>query len=185
MVDYTGEIRIDGEDIKSVPRELLRSKITTITEDGIAIAGSVRLNLDPYAVTDERFTDADLVSMLTRVGLWDIVSRRGGLDADISRMRFSKGSLQLLNLARGALHKRRANTRLVLIDDATSSLDVETEFQMSDFMDGEFAGATVLIVAQRLQCFETADTVLMMREGRVDSILRQDEDTGQWYEDFD
>lgn len=75
--------------------------------------------------------------------------------------------------------------RDVLIDEATSCLDAGTEFQMSDFMDGEFAGATVLLVAQRLQCFETADVVLMMREGRVDSILRQDEDTGEWYEDFE
>ncbi|KAJ3496256.1 hypothetical protein NLG97_g2791 [Lecanicillium saksenae] len=184
MVNYTGNISIDGQDIKLISRELLRSKITTVTEDGIAIAGSVRLNLDPYSTTDDRFSDDDLISMLTRVHLWDIVRRRGGLDADISRMKFSKGHLQLLNLGRGALHKRRAGTRIVLIDEATSNLDVETEFQMSDFMDGEFAGATVLIVAQRLQCFETADAVLMMREGRVDSILRQDEDTGEWYEDF-
>ncbi|KAJ6785363.1 hypothetical protein PWT90_03238 [Aphanocladium album] len=185
MVDYTGNISIDGRDIKSISRKLLRSKITTVTEDGITLTGSVRLNLDPYFVTDERFSDDDLISMLTRVRLWDIVRRRGGLDADISRMKFSKSHLQLLNLGRGALHKRRAGTRIVLIDEATSSLDADTEFQMSDFMDGEFAGATVLIVAQRLQCFETADTVLMMREGRVDSVLRQDEDTGEWYEDFE
>ncbi len=185
MVDYTGSIRIDGREVKSIPHEILRASITTITEDGIAFSGSVRINLDPYSITEDRFTDADLISMLTRVGLWQIVSRRGGLDADISHMHFSLGHLQLLNLARGALHKRRAGTRIVLIDEATSRLDVDTEFQMSDFMDGEFAGATVLIVAQRLQCFETADVVLMMREGRVDSILRQDEDTGEWYEDFD
>ncbi|KAJ2979966.1 hypothetical protein NQ176_g2930 [Zarea fungicola] len=100
-------------------------------------------------------------------------------------MRFSLGERQLLNLARGALYMWRAHTRIVLIDEATSNLDVDTEWKMSDFMDGEFAGATVLIVAQRLQCFETAEVVLMMREGRVDSILRLDEDTGDWYEDFD
>lgn len=184
MVDYSGNISIGGTELKIIPQEILRSKITTITEDGIAITGSVRINVDPYSIMEDRFPDSDLINMLTRVGLWSIIERRGGLDGDISNMHFTRSHLQLLNLARGALHRRRANTTIVLIDEATSSLDVNIEFQMSDFMDGEFAGATVLIVAQRLQCFETADTVLMMREGRVDSILRQDEDSGEWYEDI-
>lgn len=183
MVDYTGSIKIDGQEVNSIPRDLLRSSITTVTQDGIAICGSVRMNVDPYSITDGRFTDDELIQMLGRVGLWNIVHRRGGLDADIKRMYFSQGQLQLLNLARGALHKRRNGSRIVLIDEATSSLDLETEWKMSDFMDGEFAGATVLIVAERLQCFETADVVLMMKEGMVDSILRLDEDTGEWYEE--
>lgn len=185
MVDYTGSIQIDGQEVSSIPRQLLRSSITTITQDGLAVSGTVRLNLDPYAITEQRFTDAELCEMLDRVGLWSLVRRCGGLDADILRMRFSVAQLQLLNLARGALHKRRANTKIVLIDQATSELDMDTEWKMSDFMDGEFAGATVIIVAERLQCFETADMLLMMREGRVDSILRLDEETDEWFEDLD
>lgn len=183
MVDYTGDIKIDGRDIRTIPREFLRSNITTITQEGIAIAGSLRTNLDPYSITDERFTDLELIHMLERVGLWRMASKRGGLDADISSMHFSVEQLQLLNLARGALHRRRANTRIVLIDEATSRLDADVELEMSDFMDGEFAGATVLIVAHRMQCYETANTVLMMKEGKIDSILHQDEDTGEWYEE--
>lgn len=180
MVDYSGTIHLDGREIKSVPRDLLRSRITTITHDSVKLAGSVRFNLDPLSVTEIFFSDEELNSMLNRVYLLDTVRRRGGLDADISRMRFSKAQKQLLSLARAALHRRRTQSKVVLIDEATCSLNNETDKNMQDFMDGEFAACTVITVARRLSAYETADMVLMMDAGRINGILERDEETGQW-----
>lgn len=108
--------------------------------------------------------------MLDRVRLGHIVSQRGGLDADISQMRFTSAQKQLLNLARGALHRRRANTKIVLIDKATSHLSAEADWEMQDFLDGEFATCTVITVADRLGSISTADLLLMLEAGRVSGI---------------
>ncbi|KAM3439952.1 hypothetical protein MY4824_002459 [Beauveria thailandica] len=172
IINYSGAIRLDDVNIKNIPRVVLRSSITTITREGLELEGTLRSNLDPLSMLESYFSDADLISMLHRVKLWDAVQRRGGLDAGMKRMRFSKAQKQLLSLARGALHRRREDTKVVLIDDAITHLDGHTRKNMYDFIDGEFATCTVLMVAYDLEAIRTADTVITVEGGAITGVLR-------------
>lgn len=171
MINYAGAIRLDDMNVKNVPRVILRSSITTITREGLELEGTLRANLDPFSMMKPFFSDADLISMLHRVKLWDAVQRRGGLDARMKSMRFSKAQKQLLSLARGALHRRRENTKVVLIDDAITHLDDATGKKIHDFIDGEFAVCTVLMVTHDLGAIRTADTVLTVENGAITGVL--------------
>ncbi|OAR03491.1 hypothetical protein LLEC1_04187 [Akanthomyces lecanii] len=175
MINYSGAIRLDDMNIKNVPRVVLRSSITTITREGLELEGTLRSNLDPFSPMEDYFTDADLISMLHRVKLWDAVQRQGGLDASMKRIRFSKAQKQLLSLARGALHRRREDTKVVLIDDAITHLDEATSQKIHDFTDGEFATCTVLMVAYDLEAIRTADTVLTVEGGAITGIMERND----------
>ncbi|KAJ3496255.1 hypothetical protein NLG97_g2790 [Lecanicillium saksenae] len=172
LEEYTGIISVDTLDIRSVPSQLLRSRITTITQDGLELHGSVRLNLDPMSIIEPHFSDMDLLNVLERVGLWHIVSKKGGLDTNISLMRFTPVQRQLFGLARAALHRRRAGTNIVLIDKATSNLEGDQERGMQDFMDGEFATCTVITVADRMTAVETADHLCILEAGALKRVLQ-------------
>ncbi|KAM3521153.1 hypothetical protein NHJ13051_006424 [Beauveria bassiana] len=173
MINYSGAIRLDDMNIKNIPRVVLRSSMTTITREGLELEGTLRCNLDPLSMLESYFSDADLISMLHRVKLWDAVQRRGGLDTSMKRMRFSKAQKQLLSLARGALHRRREDTKVVLIDDAITHLDGHTSKDVYDFIDGEFATCTVLMVAYDLEAIRTADTVITVEGGAITGVLER------------
>lgn len=174
-INYSGAIRLDDVNLRNVPRVVLRSSITTITREGLELEGTLRSNLDPFSMIEQHFTDADLISMLHRVKLWDAVQRQGGLDASMRRIRFSKAQKQLLSLARGALHRRRENTKVVLIDDAITHLDETTSQKMHDFIDGEFATCTVLMVSHDLEAIRTADTVLTVQGGAITGVMERND----------
>lgn len=174
MQNYSGSIAIDGFELNTIPQNTLRSRITTLTQDGFELRASVRINLDPLSIATPFFTDLDFVGMLTRVGLWQVVNARGGLDADISQMHFTPAQKQLLGLARAALHVRRMRTRIVLVDKATSSLPRALDRQMQDFMDGEFARCTVITVVNRMSTIRTADKLLVLEAGVVKNVLHAD-----------
>lgn len=172
LEDHTGTISIDALETRSIHPANLRSRITTITQDGLELHGSVRLNLDPFSVVEAYFSDMDLVSVLEHVGLWKTVNGKGGLDVDIFLMRFTPVQKQLFGLARATLHRRRARTNIVLIDKATSNLDGEQELQMQDFLNGEFAACTVITIADRMTTVETADHLCMLEAGALTRVLR-------------
>ncbi|KAJ6785361.1 hypothetical protein PWT90_03236 [Aphanocladium album] len=172
LEDYSGTISIDTLNTRSVPPQVLRSRITTIPQDGLELHGSVRLNLDPLSIIEPHFSDMDLLNVLERVGLWDIVSRQGGLDSNISLMRFTPVQRQLFGLARAALHRRRTGSNIVLIDKATSNLEGDQERRMQDFMDGEFATCTVVTIADRMTTVETADHLCILEAGALKRVLQ-------------
>ncbi|OAA34170.1 ABC transporter, transmembrane domain, type 1 [Beauveria brongniartii RCEF 3172] len=158
LVDCTGSISIDGHDIRMVPREFLRSKITTITQDGLRLKASLRFNLFPFE--GEKPSDDDMIGILQDVQLWTHVHLNGGLDADYSRMRFSSGQKQLMFLARGILHQAKTNNKIVMIDEVTSSLALDTEDDIQGLIDECFAGCTIILVSHRMESFNTVDGVL-------------------------
>lgn len=172
-LDHTGKILIDGVNIKKVPIEFLRNRITTIPQDGVELDASVRLNLDPYddPNSSHRLADETLQENLTTVGLWNMVEQRGGLDAPLSKMSFSPGQKQLLCLGRAILCREYKQSRIVLIDEATSSVDIETDKRIQAVLANEFAGATVISITHRHHGVEHSDTVLEMRGGRVTHSL--------------
>lgn len=175
LLDQTGSIVIDGINISDVTCQQLRSRITVVCQDPVELPGSIRHNLDPSNLAGshsatESFDDAALREMLSKVGLWDNVSAKGGLDEELSSIGFSQGQMQLFCLARAILHQRLTDGKLVLVDEATSSVDDETDKRMQALMKEAFSGCTVITVAHRLDSIQGVDRTLVLEGGRMASL---------------
>jgi ABC-type multidrug transport system fused ATPase/permease subunit len=172
LLEHTGSIEIDGINISNITRQQLRSRITVLSQDPVELPGSVRHNLDPWSSNagcpaSAPGNDDILLDVLSRVGLWDKVSANGGLGKDLSTMGFSHGQLQLFCLARAMLHQRSTKGKIVLVDEATSSVDDETDRHMQSLMKEAFDGCTVVTVAHRLNTVQGAGRLLHMEDGTV------------------
>jgi ABC-type multidrug transport system fused ATPase/permease subunit len=170
FLKYTGTITIDGIDISTVPPHVLRSRITTISQGLVELPCSVRDNLVPHeiATPSEECTDAaKLFEVLDRVGLKDEIEKRGGLDGMIAEVGLSAGEKQLFALARALLQNRRTNSKIVLVDEATSNIDYESEKKMQQVMEEAFEGCTVLTIAHRQHTIQSADVVHELSAGRL------------------
>ncbi|KAH9213300.1 P-loop containing nucleoside triphosphate hydrolase protein [Leptodontidium sp. 2 PMI_412] len=152
-------IKIDSLDIPQLQRTSIRQQITSIPQDALYVPGTLRFNTDPFGLS----TDSQIVSALTKVDLWQVLSERGGLDTELLPDGLSKGQFQLLALARALLQKRK----LVLMDEATSSIDVETARKITDMVETEFQGSTILTVAHRKETILGAGVVVVMEQGEV------------------
>jgi ATP-binding cassette, subfamily C (CFTR/MRP), member 1 len=110
----TGSITIDGIDISTLPREELRSRLIVISQESFALPGTVRQNVDPYAAS----TPEMIEHALRRVGLWDAIQEKGGLEKAFGEDMLSHGQRQLFSLARAILRKDIG--KVVLLDEVTS-----------------------------------------------------------------
>lgn len=157
----SGTIRIDGLDLSTLPRQTIRSRLTTLPQDPIQLTGSVRYNLDPESLIQ---ADEPLLSVLRKTSIWSIVEARGGLDAQMEDLGFSVGQLQLFCLARALLAR---DSHVVLLDEATSSVDLRTDEEVRRVLREEMEGRTVVEVAHRLEVVRECDVVVVMGEGRI------------------
>ncbi|KAK3322938.1 P-loop containing nucleoside triphosphate hydrolase protein [Apodospora peruviana] len=155
----SGTIRVDGIDIATLPRQEVRQRIVGVPQHAFLLKGSVRLNADPIGAA----TDEAIVSALQCVQIMDAVNRAGGLDADIDSLNLSSGQRQLFCLARAML---RPSTILVL-DEATSSIDSKTEEVMQRLIRKKFSSHTIIAVAHRLETIMDFDKVAVLDAGRL------------------
>lgn len=183
LIEYSGAINIDGIEIGDVARNVLRSRITTITQSAIQLKGSVRYNLNPFDATlqPDAFdvTDELLIDNLRKVGLWDAISARGGLDADMDKMELSQGQKQLMQLARAIVHHQSFQSKVVLVDEGSSSMDDETEARMQKILSGVFGGCTILMVSHRAAALKMADCVLRLSGGQLQKVKPEEAVTRQ------
>lgn len=175
FIRYHGRITVDGIEISSVPPAKLRSHFITITEEPIIFDGTVRMNLLPLSmnssgpVTDTQ-RDLELEQLLKRLFLWLPLATKGGLDARINDVGYSKADNQLICIARAIVRQRETGTKVILIDDATSCLSVEREKLANDIMREYFRGCTVLRSSMRESGLEGTTAVVHLRRGvAVDS----------------
>lgn len=157
----SGSITIDDIDIATIPRSLLRSRFATIPQDSFILSGSIRTNADPTSES----TDADIIMALEKVGLWPVITARGGLDGTLLDQPLSQGQQQLFGLARAML--RRARSKILVLDEATSNADRETDRAMQKIIRQEFANHTILTVAHRLDTIMDSDVVVVLDKGKV------------------
>lgn len=153
-----GKVCVDGVDISTISPEVVRRNITVIPQSPFFLPGPVRLNLAASGVQ----TDEAMVSALKKVGLWDLIASRGGLQATMSAIALSHGQQQLFCLATAMLRK----SKIVIMDEATSGVDEETETKMFDLIQEEFQDCTVISVAHRLKMAQGCDLVVVLSGGR-------------------
>jgi ABC-type multidrug transport system fused ATPase/permease subunit len=156
----SGTITIDGLDLQIIPREIIRSRLVTIPQDPFILSGSVRLNIDPTSSA----SDDLIITALTKVGLWSILSERGGLDAEMTANPLSQGQQQIFCLARAML---RTGGKILVLDEATSNVDAETDQLMQRLIREEFAGYTIITVAHRLDTVLDSDRIVVLDSGTI------------------
>ncbi|CAN8002072.1 unnamed protein product [Ixodes hexagonus] len=157
-----GCVRIDGLDIARVPLRKLRSGITIIPQDPSLVRGTLRENLDPT----RSHTDREIWAALEQAHLKDVVARdpkRLLLDTGDGGSSFSVGQRQLVCLARALLRK----PRLLVLDEATSQMDGDTDQLIQATLRDAFAHCTQLTIAHRIHTVLDYDKILVMSDGRI------------------
>ncbi|KAF8500114.1 multidrug resistance-associated ABC transporter [Gautieria morchelliformis] len=163
-----GSITIDDVNCRNIGLDVLRRQLAVIPQDSVLFLGTLRDNLDPQRSR----TDAELISALRRawllpqVGVVDPVAEaKFSLDSSVGDEggNFSAGERQLLALCR-ALVK---DSKIIVLDEATSNVDVETDSKLQTTIQTEFASSTLLCIAHRLNTIVYYDRVLVMDAGRV------------------
>lgn len=170
FLEYTGKIFIDNIDISKVPREVLRSRITTVSQDDIEFDASVRFNLCPWTMSVSPYkgnvNEAAVFNILDGLGLLRLVAKKG-LDAKMSELKLSHGQKQLMSIARACLHKLATSSRLVIMDEPTSNLDAVSEEMAQHVMDIAFWDCTVIVVAHRTETLADANIMIKMKDGKI------------------
>lgn len=152
----SGQVLLDGRDVTSVGLQTLRKKMTVVPQEPLLMQGTVRANLDPFG----RHSAEELHRALGGAGLpLDL------LEADVGAggRRISAGEAQLVSFARTLLRR----TRLVLMDEPTSSIDAVTDEKVQRMVRSEYSGSTVITIAHRLGTVIDGDRIIVMDAGRV------------------
>jgi ABC-type multidrug transport system fused ATPase/permease subunit len=194
--EHTGTITIDDQDLSLLPREKIRSSIITIPQEPFLLSGSVRFNATPLTANimseaeSQRFkapesamitssnlvrpvSDETIIGSLKRVSLWDQIERSGGLSEPIDSVGLSHGQKQLFCLARALL--RKGDCKILVLDEATSSVDKHTDAVMRKVIEKEFREHPVISVAHRLSSLSWCDRVAVLDKGKVVELGRPED----------
>jgi ATP-binding cassette subfamily B protein len=161
----TGTIRLGGVDVRSLDRHDLRRRFAVVPQDVFLFSGTV---LENVALGADSASSADAErarDVLQRAGAWELLERRGGLDARVDErgQNFSAGERQLLALAR-ALY---TDPPFLMLDEATANIDSETEARLQLAVSEVVRGRTSLVIAHRLSTIRNADRIVVLHRGRV------------------
>jgi len=159
----SGAVRLNGVDVRDVTFASLKNTVGMVTQDGHLFHESIRSNLQ-LAATDA--SDDDLWRALERARLADVVAEMpDGLDTVVGERgyRLSGGQRQRLTIARLLL----GQSRVVVLDEATASLDSASEAAVQQALDEALADRTALVIAHRLSTVRAADMILVVEDGRI------------------
>jgi ABC-type multidrug transport system fused ATPase/permease subunit len=166
-----GRITIDGVDLRDVTQASLRRQLGVVPQEGFLFAGTVAENI-AFGRPDAKI--AEIVQAAQTVGAHDFIVRlEGGYDTDVQErgLRLSLGQRQLVGFARALL----ADPRILILDEATSSVDIGTERKIEAALRLLLADRTAFIIAHRLSTIRDADLIVVLEHGRIVELGTHDE----------
>lgn len=167
----SGEVLIDGYNVKDVTLESLRSQMGIMTQDTFLFSGTIKDNIR-YGKLNA--TDEEIVKAAKAVHAHDfIIKLEKGYDTDINERgtRLSAGQRQLIAFARAML----ANPRVLILDEATASIDTHTERLIQKGIEKLLKGRTSFVIAHRLSTIQHADRIMIIKNGRIKEVGNHEE----------
>lgn len=158
-----GVIRIDGHDIKEVSIESLRQQMGIMTQDNFLFTGTIRENI-AYGKLDA--TDEEIIAAAKAVHAHDFITKLpDGYNTKLEERGggLSVGQKQLLAFARTMV----SNPRILILDEATSSIDTKTELLVQDGIEALLKGRTSFVIAHRLSTIQKADRIFVIDNGGI------------------
>jgi len=158
-----GAVRIDGVDVKEMDLAELRSRFGVVLQDPFLFSGTIGGNI---RLGTERIQDEHVEKAAEDVNLGDFIrALPNGFDEEVRERgsTLSTGQKQLISFARALAHE----PKILILDEATSSVDTETEFKVRDALGRMVEGRTSLIIAHRLSTIQRADKIIVMHKGQV------------------
>ena len=164
-----GKIDIDGENIRDVPLKKLRRSLSIVPQEPFLLEGTLKTNLDPLNL----YSDSEMEDVLKIVKLYEMLEHDkanqntilNGLDTEIKEYgnNLSFGCRQLLCVARAILRK----SKIIILDEATSSVDQKTEDIITNAVETMFKDSTVITIAHRINTIKSCDKVIVMEDGQI------------------
>jgi ATP-binding cassette subfamily B protein len=166
-----GRILIDGVDIRKIPQQDLRSQIGVVLQDTFLFSGTICDNIGyakPGATVEE------IMAAAKAANAHDFICQKpDGYDTQVGErgQSLSGGERQRISIARAILH----NPRILILDEATSSVDTDTEKQIQDAIARLIKGRTTFAIAHRLSTLRNANRLVVLKEGKVEEVGTHDE----------
>ncbi len=174
---FSGKIIIDGENISEIPLKKLRRSVSIVPQEPFLLEGTLKTNLDPLNL----YTEQEIDEVLKNVKLYEMLEHDNingknvlkGINTEIKEYgnNLSFGCRQLLCVARAILRK----SKIIILDEATSSVDQKTEDIISSAVDIMFQDSTVITIAHRINTVKKCDRIIVMNAGEVVEIGKPDE----------
>ncbi len=161
-----GRITIDGVDIRNVKLHSLRRQMSIVTQETVLFNDTVRTNI-AYGLQD--VPEEKIIAAAKMANAWDFIKEmEKGLDTHIGErgLRLSGGQKQRLSIARAVLK----NPSILILDEATSSLDTESERLVQDAIDHLLEQRTVFVIAHRLSTIQNATKIVVLNRGRIEGV---------------
>ena len=166
-----GSIRMDGVDLRELDLAALRSHFAVVLQDPFLFTGTIAENI---RFGNDAITDATLREAARDVNVLDFIEMLpGGFDESVRERgsSLSTGQKQLINFARALAY----NPRVLILDEATSSVDTDTELRIRSALERMVEGRTSVLIAHRLSTVQRADTILVMHKGQLREMCSHQE----------
>lgn len=158
-----GTIQLDGEDIRNLTKQSLRSLMGLVTQDSILFNDTIKNNL---LIGKENASDNEIIEALKVANAWEFVEQLpNGIHTNIgdSGNKLSGGQKQRLSIARAVLK----NPPIMILDEATSALDTESERLVQNALENMMKNRTSIVIAHRLSTIQNADEIVVMHKGEI------------------